>query len=169
MNRFRLIASAALAVLVFATAACNKGGATLPKIKAAPAWRLPDLAGKPVSSEDFKGKIVVFDFWATWCPPCREEIPGYIELQKQYGKDGVVFVGVSIDQGGPEVVKAFAEKNGMNYPLVMADENIAAAFGGVEAIPTTFLIDREGQIRHRKLGPATKAEYEQLILAVLKG
>jgi thiol-disulfide isomerase/thioredoxin len=110
---------------------------------------------------------VVLDFWATWCGPCKMEIPGYIELQKKYGKDGLVIVGASVDEAGPSVVKAFATKYGINYTMVMADEATAAAFGGVEAIPTTFLIDRNGEIRDRKQGMEEAASYGQKVAAVL--
>jgi peroxiredoxin len=95
------------------------------------------------------------------------EIPGYIELVKKYGKDGFVVVGVSIDQAGPEVVKDFMQKNGMNYPVVMADEKVAKDFGGVEVIPTTLLIDRSGQIRDRKEGAEEAATYEQKVKSLL--
>ncbi|MDO8541443.1 MAG: TlpA disulfide reductase family protein [Opitutaceae bacterium] len=141
--------------------------ASLPVIAPAPAWKLQDVNGATVSSEQFKGKVVVLDFWATWCTPCVKEIPGYIDLARKYEKDGVVIVGVSVDQAGPEVVKAFAAKHKVNYPLVMADEGIVAAFGGIEAIPTTFLIDRQGQIRDRKEGLAETDEYEKRIVSLL--
>lgn len=141
--------------------------AALPKLGTAPDWKLVDLNGAAVSSDQFKGKVVVIDFWATWCPPCRAEIPGYIDLARKYGKDGVVIVGISLDQGGPGVVKEFATKMGINYPIVMGDDRVVAAFGGVEGIPTTFLIDRTGQIRDRKVGAVETAEYEQRLRAVL--
>jgi len=141
----------------------------LPKLGPAPKWTLKDLNGADVSSEQFKGKVVVVDFWATWCPPCREEIPGYIELANKYGKDGLVIVGVSLDQAGVDVVKAFAARSKITYPLVMGDDAAVAAFGGVEALPTTFLIDRDGQVRDRKVGMVEKEDYEKRILAVLKG
>jgi len=145
----------------------TKPMAALPSIGPAPAWKLTDVNGKLVNSEEFKGKVVVVDFWATWCPPCREEIPGYIQLVKKYGKDGLVIVGVSVDEGGPAVVKSYMTKAGVNYRMVMANSEVAAAFGGVEVLPTTFLIDRNGQIRDRKEGSEATAEYEKKILAVL--
>lgn len=151
-----------------AAPAAVKTAMTLPELGPAPSWRLRDLDGNVVTSDQFKGKVVVVDFWATWCPPCRVEIPGYVELQEKYGDDGFVIVGVSLDQQGPSVVKAFANANGINYPLVMGDEAVVSAFGGVEGIPTTFLIDRAGKIRDRKVGAEHTAEYEKKVLAVLE-
>ena len=141
---------------------------SLPVIQAAPDWTLMDLDGQPVSSSQFKGKVVVIDFWATWCAPCREEIPGYIALQKKYGKDGLVIVGISLDRGGPAKVIDFAKRFGINYPVVMGDNEQLDGFGDISAIPTTFLIDRDGNIRDRKVGAMETAEYEKRILAVLK-
>jgi thiol-disulfide isomerase/thioredoxin len=150
-----------------ATPAAGAAVAALPKLGPAPAWSLKDVSGKDVSSAQFAGKVVVVDFWATWCGPCREEIPGYIALQKKYGADKLAIVGVSLDQAGPGVVKAFMEKHGVNYPMVMGDDAAVAQFGGVEAIPTTFLIDRSGQIRDRKVGAMPAAEYERKIAALM--
>lgn len=188
MSKLTTLGRVSLGLLILGTAACSRRGeegvsagsagaakagavkpaVKLPQIGPAPAWQLKDLNGTAVSFEQFKGKVVVVDFWATWCPPCREEIPGYVALARKYEKEGLVIVGVSLDQGGPEVVKAFAAKWGIPYPLVMGDENVVAAFGGVEGIPTTFLIDRAGQIRDHKVGLVPTAEYEQRILAVLR-
>jgi thiol-disulfide isomerase/thioredoxin len=151
-----------------AAAPAGASAMTLPKLGPAPAWQLKDVNGAPVSFEQFKGKVVVVDFWATWCPPCRAEIPGYVEMVRKHGPEGLVIVGISLDQAGPDVVKTFAAKMGINYPLVMGDEAVVAAFGGVEGIPTTFLIDRQGQIRDRKVGAEEAATYEQKLLAVLR-
>ena len=133
-----------------------------------PAWELKDVDGKPVKSSDFTGKVVILDFWATWCGPCRMEIPGFIELQKQYADKGLVVVGVSLDQDGASVVKAFMEKTGINYPIVLGDEAIVSAFGGVEGIPTTFIIDRNGRIVGKHVGYSAKAEFEAEIKPLLK-
>jgi peroxiredoxin len=134
----------------------------------APAWQLKDVNGTVVSSDQFKGKVVVLDFWATWCAPCRSEIPGYIALQEKYAKAGLVLVGVSLDREGPEVVKKFMAEQKINYPIVLGDEKIAEAFGGVEAIPTTFIIDRQGTIRYRKVGAMPTGEFEAVVTPFLQ-
>jgi peroxiredoxin len=137
----------------------------------APSWKLKDVNGTEVSSADFKGKVVVVDFWATWCGPCRMEIPGYVALQKKYGKERLAIIGVSVDAQGPGVVKTFIEKNHMDYQVVMSDDDVLTAFGGAEgiqAIPTTFIIDREGQIRDRKVGAEHTEEFEKRLAQYLK-
>jgi thiol-disulfide isomerase/thioredoxin len=119
--------------------------------EAAPAFEAKDLAGQKISTAEFKGKVVLLNFWATWCPPCREEIPELISLQTQY-KDRLQIIGVSEDDDAPEKVQQFAQKNGMNYPIVMATQQITDAYGGVPALPTNFVIDPQGRVMQRHTG-----------------
>jgi len=156
-----------LSTNVASTADSQGASSTLPQLGMAPEWQLKRIDGSMMSSTELAGKVVVLDFWATWCPPCRDEIPGYIEMQRELESKGVVIVGVSLDQGGPGVVEKFAAQFKINYPLVMADENTADLFGGIEAIPTTFLIDRDGQVRHRKVGSMERHDYEPLVRSLL--
>ena len=134
---------------------------------AAPGWQLPNLEGKTVRLSDFKGKVVVLNFWATWCPPCREEIPDLIALQKKYADKGVVVLGISMDGGGPAQVAKFAKAKGINYPIFMGDQRTAAAYGGIEAIPTTFIIDRKGNVVGGVEGATDRADFEARIKPAL--
>lgn len=134
----------------------------------APDWQLKDLDGKPVKLLDFKGKVVVLNFWATWCPLCRKEIPALIALHDGYKDKGVVVIGVSMDQGGPSVVKPFAKRTKINYPLVMGDESTAAAYGNVQVIPTTFFIDRDGNIAGTHEGDLDARGFESAIKPLLE-
>jgi peroxiredoxin len=131
----------------------------------APAFQLPNLSGKSVSLKDFKGKVVILDFWATWCPPCRMEIPGFIDLQKSYGAKGLQVVGVALDQ--PDRVKSFVAANGINYPVVLGNNQIVSSYGGITGIPTTFLIDKEGRIVEKFEGMRPKETFETAIKKLL--
>jgi thiol-disulfide isomerase/thioredoxin len=140
---------------------------TLPILGKAPTWVLRDVDGREVKSSDYLGKVVVVDFWATWCPPCRKEIPEYIAWQKKYADRGLVILGFSMDEAPASEVKAFGVKMKVNYPLLMANGATAEAFGGIEGLPTSFIIDREGNIRHRKVGLTDPDAYEKLIASLL--
>jgi len=157
-------------LLLLPLTACKPKGESVVEapLKTAPAWKLKDVEGQLVDSDQFKGKVVVIDFWATWCPPCVSEIPGYIALQEKYGKNGLAIVGISLDTQGPEQVKQFMAKNHLNYQVVIGDEAVTTAFGGVEAIPTTLVVDRQGNIRYRKVGAEDHAAFEQRVLPWLK-
>ncbi len=134
--------------------------------EAAPTFREQDLTGKSISPADFKGKVVVLNFWATWCPPCREEIPELISLQTQY-KDRLQIIGVSEDDDPPEKVLQFVQKAGMNYPVVMATEQVTDAYGGVPALPTSFVIDTQGRVVQRHTGEYPIDTYIQEIRSLL--
>jgi thiol-disulfide isomerase/thioredoxin len=117
----------------------------------APAFAARDITGKAVSKADWAGKVVLVNFWATWCPPCREEIPELIELQKQY-KDRLEIVGISEDDDPPAKVLKFAQPQGMNYPIVMSTPELIDSYGGVPALPTTYLIDTQGRVVQKHSG-----------------
>ena len=136
--------------------------------KAAPEWQLNDVDGKPVKLSDFKGKVVILDFWATWCPPCRAEIPGFVAIQKKYADKGLSVIGVSLDQQGPSVVKPFMRELGMNYPVVMGNPKIVGDYGGITEIPTTFVIDRRGNVVTAYEGVTDQATFESVIGPLLE-
>lgn len=150
------------------SAAFNAGKPETATLPSAPAWELKGVDGKTVKSTDFAGKVVILDFWATWCGPCRTEIPSFVELQNQYAREGLVVVGVSLDDDATAVVKPFMTKMGINYPVVMGDERVVESFGGIEGIPTTFIIDRAGRIAQKHVGYAPKAVFERDIRPLLK-
>ncbi len=157
---------AAIALCTVSPAISN-ASAQISEGSTAPTWALRDLSGKAVTSDEFKGNIVILDFWATWCPPCRAEIPGFVDLYKRYAEKGLVIVGVSLDQKGPAAVKPFMDKFRMNYPVAMGDEQIVKAFGGIEALPTTFVIDRTGKIVRVHIGFADAETFEKDIKSLL--
>lgn len=132
----------------------------------APEWRLNDLAGRPVNLSDFAGQVVLIDFWATFCPPCIEEIPDYVALRREYGERGLVIVGISSDRQGPFHVLNFAHRLGVNYPIVMLDESTAEAYA-VDALPAAFVVDRNGDVRYHKVGYGTKEAMERVIRQLL--
>jgi thiol-disulfide isomerase/thioredoxin len=162
MKTFRLLSAIVAAIFLFSPVRADPVAPT-----PAPGWALKDVEGKLVNFSSFKGKVVVLDFWATWCGPCRSEIPGYVKLQEKYKDKGLVIIGVSLDQEGPDVVKKFIGDLHMNYQVVMGDDAVVEAFGGVDGIPTTFIIDRTGTIRDRKVGAMETAEYEKVLLQYL--
>jgi thiol-disulfide isomerase/thioredoxin len=123
-----------------------------PARTAAPDCELADLNGKPIKLSNFRGHVVILDFWATWCAACRMEIPHFVDLQEQYGNKGLAVIGVSLDEQGPEVVKKFVKQFSVNYPIAIGSEKVAEAYGGIDALPTTFVIDRQGRIVSRHIG-----------------
>ncbi|SHK05647.1 TlpA disulfide reductase family protein [Rhodothermus profundi] len=118
----------------------------------APDFEAPRLDGSAFRLSDYRGSVIVLNFWATWCPPCRTEIPDLVALQQELGDQGLLVVGISLDEGGAEVVAPFARDFKINYPIVLDNGTIAEAYGGIFALPTTVIIDREGRMRYEVLG-----------------
>jgi thiol-disulfide isomerase/thioredoxin len=131
-------------------------------------FTMKDLEGKDVRLSSFKGKVILLNFWATWCGPCKAEIPGFVELQNQYGKDGLVVVGYSVDDEAPKA-RAFANEYKMNYPVLLGlgREDVQDAYGPIWGIPASFIISREGTVCQKHLGIAPKAVFEKEIKALL--
>lgn len=133
----------------------------------APEFTLPSTDGKDIKLSDYKGKVVIVDFWATWCGPCRRGIPDLIEIQKQYAND-VVIIGVSLDTETKGEVIPFAQKIGINYPIVYGTLEVTQQYGGVEGIPTSFIIDRNGDIVDKHIGLVPMSDYTDVINKLLK-
>ena len=127
----------------------------------APNFTLEDLNGKNVKLSDFKGKVVIINFWATWCPPCKAEIPDFIELYKTYQKKGLVILGIALDN--KEKVVKFVKDNGINYPILMGNQEVSNLYGGISGIPTSFVVDRKGIIKNVFVGLRSKEVFEQNI------
>lgn len=131
-----------------------------------PPFLVNDLQGQVVSTAQLHGKVAIVNFWATWCPPCQEEIPEMMELQKEFqGK--LQIIGVSMDDGPAEPVKDFADKIGMNYPIVMGSDGLADEYGGIPALPTSFVVDPQGRVVQKHVGLYPKEVYEDEIRALL--
>jgi len=140
----------------------NPGG-----LPVAPLFSLQDLDGAALNLADYKGKVVLLDFWATWCGPCRSEIPGFVDLQNRYRDQGFQVIGVSVDESAKPVRK-FREQYRMNYPVAMCDRNVRQLYGGLSGIPTTLLIGRDGRVYSKVVGAsADLGEFDQRIQALL--
>jgi len=132
----------------------------------APDFTLTDTGGQKVSLSDFKGKAVILNFFASWCPPCRSEIPDFIALQKAYGDRGFTFVGVSITDAQDS--KNFAQKSGINYPVLVDDGKVSVLYGPVRSIPTTYVIGKDSKIVKMYIGARSRETFEGDIKEMLK-
>lgn len=137
--------------------------------KIAPDFTLKDAYGKAVQLSSFRGKVVLLNFWATWCVPCRIETPWFVEFQRAYRDQDLVVLGVSVDEEGWAAVKPFIDEAKINYRVMIGNDDIARAYGGLESLPTTLLIDKQGRIAAAHAGLISKSVYEAEIQAVLMG
>lgn len=133
----------------------------------APEFTLKDAAGNTVHMSDYKGKVVLVDFWATWCGPCNIEIPWFREFESRYKDRGFEVLGVSMDENGWKAVTPYAKRKKMNYQLVLADELTTQLYGGIQALPTAFIVDREGRIAAVHVGLSARNEIEDAIEQLL--
>lgn len=163
MKKNRIIASAA--VVIFVVVGLFTIGTSTVEAQEAPDFTLVDVKGENVSLSDFKGKVIILNFWATWCGPCKMEIPSFIELQDKY-RDDLVILGVSLDQSGPAAVVPYVEQSGINYPIVYGNGQVVQAYGGVRGIPTTFIIDRDFNINKKYVGYREHSVFENDVLTL---
>lgn len=136
--------------------------------KPAPEFTLQDASGASVKLSDYRGKVVLLNFWATWCGPCTMEIPWFTEFQQQYKSQGFEVLGVSMDDDGWKVVKPYITAHNMNYRVVLGNDSVSQLYGGVDSLPTTFLIDKGGHIAYAHVGLAGRNEYLNEIQKLLE-
>jgi cytochrome c biogenesis protein CcmG/thiol:disulfide interchange protein DsbE len=129
---------------------------------------LTDSHGSQVRLSDYRGKVVVLNFWATWCGPCKAEIPWFKEFESKYKSSGIAVLGISMDDDGWKSVRPFIAKTRINYPVMVGDDATASKFGGIDSLPQTLLIDRKGRIASTQLGLTAKTTYEEAILELLR-
>jgi len=140
-----------------------------PAQKAAANFSLKDANGAQVALADYKGKVVLLNFWATWCGPCKVEIPWFVEFNKAYKDRGFAVVGVSLDDDGWRSVKPYLAEKRIDYTVVVGDDLVSKSYGGVDSLPTTFIIDQNGKIAFVHMGLVGKDTYEKEIWSLLGG
>ncbi len=133
----------------------------------APPFELKDLQGKSIRLSDYQGKVVLLNFWATWCPPCKEEMPWFVDLQQRYGAQGLQVLGIAMDDGDRQAIGSFAERMGVNYPVLLGKESVANAYGNVQFLPDTFYIGRDGKIVRHVQGLIDRRSIEETVKQAL--
>ena len=174
MARVRLSAALVAGLLVVLASGCSSSRVKAASLKpeserqTAPAFELKDANGHTVRLADYRGKVVLLDFWATWCGPCKVEIPWFKEFERQHKDKGFALLGVAMDEEGWDVVKPFAQHFGINYRIVVGNDTVADLYGGLGALPTTYLIDHDGKIAATHVGLSPKSEFEDGIQQLLQ-
>lgn len=163
-----LLVGAALLSVLQGPPAASAGGPSVAAGHTAPNFSRPDLHQNIVDLVTYRGKVVVLNFWATWCAPCRTEMPRFVAWQREYGRQGLQVIGISMDDDKAPVRVAY-KKYGLNYPVVMGDEKLGASYGGILGLPVTFLIDGAGKIRFEHQGAVDPNIIDREIQKLLSG
>lgn len=144
-------------------AAASAQDTTEKEFKEAPNFTLETMEGNSFTLSDYKGKVVVLNFWATWCAPCRKEIPDFMELHEEMKDDGVIFAGISLDEEGWEKVRPYANDMEINYPIMVDNGSVAQQYGPIRSIPTTFILNKKGQVEYVAPGMLTKEKLQPIL------
>ena len=136
---------------------------TRQEFKTAPDFTLERMNGDDFTLSDHEGQVVILNFWATWCAPCREEIPDFIELQKEFRDQGVLFAGLSLDKEGWSKVRPYAQKMDINYPVMVASREVRSQYGPIRAVPTTLIINKRRQVEYVAAGMLTKEKLKPIL------
>ena len=165
-----LIACGSSAQIQSVSGASNKSAKadTTKEYQKAPDFTLDTMEGDTFTLSDHKGKVVVINIWATWCAPCRKEIPEFIKMQRDLGNQGVLFVGVSIDKKGWDAVRPYAQKMDINYPVVVDDGSVSDGYGPFRLIPTSYIINKRGQVEYVVPGMITEAKLKPILEKLAK-
>ena len=163
MKRFILVLLP-MVIVLFVCANAEKASIFGNNSSPAPDFTVKDLKGREISLSNYSGKVVFLNFWATWCGPCKAEIPGFIEAYKQYKDKGMEVIGISVDRISPKSVLKFAEKYKINYPVIMSTDKIQKDYEPGPYVPITIIIDKEGKIRHRHIGYMDKEKLKDYFL-----
>jgi cytochrome c biogenesis protein CcmG/thiol:disulfide interchange protein DsbE len=170
MSSRRILIYGVVALCLLGLYIAGRRKAAAPKVTAssnlAPDFTVNDIDGKKLTLSDYKGKVVLLDFWATWCTPCRAEIPAFVEMQQKYGSQGFQVVGISMDDNAKPVHEFYRDYK-MNYPVAVGDDKLAQSFGGVLGLPVNFIIDREGRIHAKYLGATDVAVIDKAVSDLL--
>jgi len=168
----KIVAGIAVAIVVVGLYVVNRHRGMSMRVTSAehpfaPDFSLSELSGQKLNLSNYRGRVVLLDFWATWCEPCREEIPRFEELQNKYRDQGFQIIGISMDDG-PEPVRDFYQQFKMNYPVVMGDAKIGELYGGILGLPIAFVIGRDGRIYSKHMGATDVSLFEREIKAQLQ-
>lgn len=162
------------ALLALCGGCSSAGNASAAAVKAtkdrkmAPDFELKDSMGRTVKLSDYRGKVVLLNFWATWCGPCKIEIPWFVEFEQKFKDKGFAVLGVSMDEEGWDVVKPYLGSANVNYRVLLGTDSVAQLYGGVDSLPTSFMIDKEGRIASVHVGLVSKGDYQNDINQLLE-
>ncbi len=174
MTPSKLRSLALAAALLLALTGCShspratvQDSAAQENLKPAADFSLRDIDGKTVKLSDYRGKVVLLNFWATWCGPCKVEIPWFMEFEQRYKDRGFAVLGVAMDDEGWAVVKPYLQENRVNYRVVVGNDEVSSKYGGIDSLPTTMIVDRQGDIAATHIGLISKDAYENDIARLL--